>query len=171
MTLGFKTEIKGKPTYFPEKIIAGLDLPDSQIMTLFDALGDVTGWTDEEFIAGKCNPLFNHLPKITTIRADPKNNWPPKTGLIHPVIKNRTPERYQFAPTLNCVSVQTIKIKRKIIEAGVSKITVLIDGKKFHHKKWNTLAVNDGFAFAAEFFNYFDKDFTGKIIHWTDLKY
>jgi hypothetical protein len=33
------------------------------------------------------------------------------------------------------------------------------------------IAVNDGFNGLFDFFKYFNKDFTGKIIHWTDLRY
>ena len=34
-----------------------------------------------------------------------------------------------------------------------------------------TLAIADGFDSIEDFFKYFTNDFTGKIIHWTDLKY
>ena len=33
------------------------------------------------------------------------------------------------------------------------------------------LAINDGFESLKHFFEYFNEDFEGKIIHWTDLKY
>ena len=33
------------------------------------------------------------------------------------------------------------------------------------------LVQNDGFASISDFFKFFNKDYTGKIIHWTDLKY
>ena len=33
------------------------------------------------------------------------------------------------------------------------------------------LAKNDGFESVEDFFAYFNKDFKGKIIHWTDLQY
>ena len=33
------------------------------------------------------------------------------------------------------------------------------------------LAVNDGFDGLKEFFQFFDRDFSGKIIHWTTQKY
>ena len=33
------------------------------------------------------------------------------------------------------------------------------------------LAQNDGFDCEEEFFAYFNKAYTGKIIHWTDYKY
>lgn len=35
------------------------------------------------------------------------------------------------------------------------------------------IVLNDGRSFPSveAFFQFFDKDFNGKIIHWTDLKY
>ena len=33
------------------------------------------------------------------------------------------------------------------------------------------LVQNDGFASISDFLKFFNKDYTGKIIHWTDLKY
>jgi hypothetical protein len=33
------------------------------------------------------------------------------------------------------------------------------------------LAQNNGFDTVKDFFEYFNKDFKGKIIHWTDFKY
>jgi len=34
-----------------------------------------------------------------------------------------------------------------------------------------TLARNDGFESVDDFFKWFNADFQGKIIHWTDFKY
>jgi hypothetical protein len=33
------------------------------------------------------------------------------------------------------------------------------------------LARNDGFATVKDFFEWFSEDYTGKIIHWTELRY
>ena len=33
------------------------------------------------------------------------------------------------------------------------------------------LAKHDGFNSMEDFFKWFDKDFKGKIIHWTDFRY
>lgn len=177
MTLGFSQKINGKPNYFPEKIIAGLDLPDYKKMTLMDSLGDVTGRTDEEFNAGKCNPLFPHVPKRHTIRLDPKNRW--RAGMaIHPVINSRTKDRYQFAPVMKCKRCQEISIvyrgdmpnfyigNRLLYSANFNDT-----GEVYGADDMLRLALNDGFESTEEFYKYFNNDFKGKIIHWTDLIY
>jgi predicted nucleotide-binding protein (sugar kinase/HSP70/actin superfamily) len=77
------------------------------------------------------------------------------------------------------VSTQSIEIKI----GPLNKIEVLIDGNLFyrqteeaitnifHKKRMNKLAINDGFEDMHQFFKWFDTDFKGKIIHWTDLRY
>ena len=177
MTLGFKQEIGGKPTYFAENIIAGLPLPDYKIMTLMDLMGDVVEYTSAEFYAGSCNPLFNHVPKLHTIREDKNNLWA-AGKLIHPVINNRTANRFQFAPVMKCVSVQEIRIKwhdpTHTAPERWCNVLISTDWGAFDLLSFediNKLAINDGFDNEKAFFAYFNKDFTGKIIHWTDLKY
>lgn len=173
MTLSFLTKINGKPNHFVEKIWQGL-LTNNLEFSLFDLpnfLSNVPGLKDY---------VIGDLPaKLHTIRTDEKDRW--KEGRdIHMVINNRTPNRLQFAPVVKCLSVQKIQIKH--FEASVE---VEIDDEPFglvyHHGldegvyEWtNTLeklAVNDGFDSVEAFFKYFDKDFTGKIIHWTNLRY
>jgi len=36
---------------------------------------------------------------------------------------------------------------------------------------WKILSANDGFDSVEQFFQWFDKDFKGKLIHWTDYEY
>lgn len=187
MTLSFQTkwpermgELAGKPNYFPEKIIAGLPLPDYRKMTLNDLLSEITNPTDEEFMSGSTNPNFNHIPKLHTIRSDPHNRW--KAGMdIHMVINNRTKDRFQFAPMVKCVSVQEVVIR---YSNGYREI--YIDDDCFYADKYNgtqtvwngygnnnieQLTLNDGFPSVESFFAYFNENFKGKIIGWTDLKY
>lgn len=177
MTLPFSTHMSGNPTHFVEKVWTGLiietdlKLADYKKFTIksIDQLGEPMSDYQETLIT----------PKLHTIRTDEKDRW--KEGRdIHMVINNRTPKRFQFAPVVKCLSVQKIQIKH--FEASVE---VEIDDEPFglvyHHGldegvyEWtNTLeklAVNDGFDSVEAFFKYFDKDFTGKIIHWTNLKY
>jgi hypothetical protein len=170
MTLSFTTKINGQPNYFPEKIIAGLDLYDHRKMTLNDGLAEVLEPTDTEFYSGACNPLFDHKPKLHTIRLDPKNRW--KAGMdIHMVIKNRTPDRFQFAPVVKCNSTQILGVHYP--KNGIGKPEVQVDNMlhKYDSSLVKQLAINDGFDSIEDFFAYFNKDFTGKLIHWTALKY
>lgn len=191
MTLGFSQEINGKPTYFPEKIWASL--LTEQIVSAecimeyarksFPYLLEETFSDDLCYIDTLMPYLSQVNPKHHTIRADDDDRWPPKTGLIHPVINNRTPRRFQFAPTLECKSVQKITIKwfeaKHPIETrehvynpreGLFAV-IHIDGRNYPLHTDQRLFVNDGFEDQADFFAWFNSDFTGKIIHWSDLKY
>lgn len=118
--------------------------------------------------------LFNHghiganlmdavTPKLHTIREDKTDRWKPGND-IHFVINDRNKNREQFLPTVKCVSTQKIEIIAKPCMVIVDDIVLSIDATRL-------LAINDGFTSVAEFFAYFNTDFTGKIIHWTNLKY
>jgi hypothetical protein len=48
---------------------------------------------------------------------------------------------------------------------------VNIDGRWITDAELKILSVNDGFDSVDDFFEWFNEDFAGKIIHWTDLKY
>jgi len=177
MTLSFSTVINGKPNYFIEKIWKGL--VDNKIENNVQ-LGYYAGNYHNKF--GKFwdttieEMLFNDdlAPKLHTIRRDEHNLWGAGCD-IHFVINSRTKNRFQFAPVIKCVSVQEIVIKQ-----NHGKPSVYIDGRDIY--EWDCeiengypalkqLANNDGFDSVEDFFAYFNKDFTGKIIHWTDLKY
>ncbi|HQU51435.1 MAG TPA: hypothetical protein PK643_00405 [Saprospiraceae bacterium] len=135
---------------------------------------------DSEEIINKVLSFEKKL-KPHTIRADKSNRWKPGNK-IHFVINNRTKDRFQFAPVVECKSVQKI-----VITHGFNgfryESQVWIDSHLFAEYgcsrkdiNWNEkgllkLAQNDGFDSIDAFFDYFDKDFIGKIIHWTDLKY
>lgn len=178
MTLGFTQKINGKPNYFIPKIwksfLKGVLMNANEFTEKFKALSD-------EY-QRKINDV---KPKLHTIRADTSNRW--KAGMdIHMVINNRTKNRFQFAPLVKCVSVQKIEIEWT--DSGTllgREARVYIDetkqiGKYSEKEKYyldvpgrslQELAINDGFDSVEDFFAYFNKDFKGKIIHWTDLKY
>ena len=168
MVLPFKEKFPwGEPTYFREKILA------------------VAGymWTTMMYPQGQGEPLIPgesfamkgailYPPKLHTIRKG--NRW--KAGdLLHMAYGVRTPNYNQFnkgIPELERVkSVQNISIKwypgDDIHPNG--SITVGVDGKIIDNV--NQLAINDGFDDLLCFMKWFSKDFTGQIIHWTDLKY
>jgi len=116
--------------------------------------------------------------KKHTIREDPHNRW--KAGRkIHMATGVRTKLYNCFMKDV-CRLTQRINIKweRGFNEKRISKI--YIDGKIFAEeltigylgeKELYRLAINDGFDTIKEFFEWFDEDFNGKIIHWTDIKY
>lgn len=180
MTLAFSTHINGQLTHFVEKIWAGLISQTS--LTRFEYRH-----YNERHLCDFGSEMSDHdapsiHTKLHTIRKDEKDRW--KEGQnIHMVIHNRTPKRFQFAPVVKCVSVQEIEIQYHDKPLGERIATVHIDGQQYGTAIWkdcklihnssrlDSLVANDGFESVNDFFEYFNKDFTGKIIHWTNLKY
>ena len=165
MNLGFMTKwANGEPTYFVEKIWAGLRKENLSTRS-------------EQISYSKNLKKFIYLggfePKIHTIREDKSNRW--KVGnKIHFVINNRQPNRFQFAPVIECTGVQEIEIDNyDEYKFGVySEIReVKIDGRLLSDSETYILARNDGFNSVTDFFDYFPDGFQGKIIHWTNKRY
>lgn len=118
-------------------------------------------------------PQFEDLiqtgQKKHTIREDKHDRW--KAGMvIHFATGVRTKLYEQFKEG-KCKSVQTIRIDHDYIPLIGHCISVFIDDRSLPPDEILKLAKNDGFEDTSEFFNWFNKDFTGKIIHWTELKY
>jgi hypothetical protein len=112
--------------------------------------------------------------KIHTIREDRGYRWRPGMK-IHLSTGIRT-KHYRCFHETECVSIQPITIKH----GPGDQVSVFISGLKFYHQMgalilnfdgMEQLAKNDGFEGVNDFFRWFDKDFQGRIIHWTDLKY
>lgn len=185
MTLSFSEkwskkmgELAGKPTFFLSKIWEDLecDYPEEYIEYV-DAYMSKFG--------GQGWDVGSPFPKTHTIREDGNNRW--KAGNdIHFVINSRTKDRFQFAPVIKCVSVQTIEIigAQTIYNCATGKEKhlikeVIVDGKYLSLHEIQLLAYSDGFPTVRDFFNFFKVDtgnpfnhkFVGKIIHWTDKKY
>lgn len=159
MTLSFSTQIDGKPTYFIEKIWSGIH--ENHLSSNSEGLF----YSD----MGKIFDNYSTLaPKIHTIRADKKDRW--KVGnKIHFVINNRTKNRFQFAPVIPVKSIQKIEI---VYWMGCGDYpSVVVGGQTLKNSEVETLAKNDGFDSVEDFFAWFNSDFKGKIIHWTDFRY
>lgn len=189
MTLSFSTkwpqsmgDLAGQPNYFTNKIMKSMweNYPHETKAFILNRSSDERTRFDEispfEDISVYDQERLH--PKLHTIREDKHNRWKPGVK-IHPVINNRTKDRFQFAPTLVCTGVQEIHIQHY-----PGQILTYVDrqlfGDVFHHglddiyeytNDLETLAINDGFPSVEAFFRWFNKDFGGKIIHWTDLKY
>lgn len=166
MNLPFTRIVKGKHTHFPEKIIMGLDLPDFKKFTLMDQMSEVVDENDDDFMNGTCNPLFPHVPKLHTLRENPKGTWKPGKN-IHFMFWTGRPYHsspFVFAPVIPVVSVQKVEINAHTWD-------IHVDGIQLSYNEVESLAQNDGFDSIDNFFAWFNKDFTGSIIHWTNLKY
>ena len=180
MTLSFSTQINGDPTYFVEKIWEGLrnhDLYKDERNQFQNDFGNAIMNASSVSKVPVCGLPFDEVkPKLHTIREDKSNRW--KAGnYIHFVINNRSKNRFQFAPVIKCLSVQKIRILWDDEEPcvylwksdNVGFMPFAYSG--YNEKGLLNLAQNDGFESIDDFFKWFDSDFTGKIIHWTDLKY
>jgi hypothetical protein len=119
--------------------------------------------------------------KKHTIREDATNRW--KEGrLIDMATGVRTKQYNKFTEQI-CIGTQKIEFKWKTNNKGLVSesrgVLVFIDGINVtNHSFQDTdkmvvevLAKNDGFDNLTDFFDWFSEDFTGKIIHWTDLIY
>ena len=119
------------------------------------------------------NPQFKQPildgTKIHSIREDKHKRW--KIGrLIHFATGVRT-KLYQQFLLRTCMGTQKIKIEYDNIPPIGDSATVMIDGEFLDFDGMELLAKNDGFESISDFFEWFNKDFSGKIIHWTNLKY
>jgi hypothetical protein len=176
MILPFSTQMNGKPTYFVEKIWKGLsgDL-------ILNKVGYPSEVYPKEYLECLQKELVNYenkLPKLHTFREDKKDRWKPGTKIDF-FINCRQKNMFRFAPVLPVVSTQKVEIKWIPLTRplGERRPWVRIDGKNiftidhFITEEMTQLALNDGFDNVEDFFAYFNEDFTGKIIHWTDLRY
>lgn len=111
--------------------------------------------------------------KIHSIRKDPKGRW--KRGRkIHCANYVRTPHQRTFYET-QCTGVEPIEIFHHEIKIGdkppIPDVSVMVGGFPLFGDALEELAYNDGFDSAADFLAFFDKDFKGVIVHWTDYRY
>ena len=172
MNLAFSTILNNKPTYFVEKILKSIG---TYYFKHQNCYVDLEEYFDKYTIQD--NVLKCYLePKIHTIRRDEKDRWK-RDNKIHFVINPRTKDRVQFAPIMFVKSIQTIEIvyytdREVLINDLPSKRAIVIDDKKrLTDDQILKIAINDGFDNVEDFFNYFNDDFLGKIIHWTDFQY
>jgi hypothetical protein len=166
MILPFSTQLNGKPTYFVEKIHKGFRLMELIMKAGIDP-------------SIHYPPNYNYVVKdklshkIHTIREDKKERWKPGTKIDF-FINCRQKNMFRFAPVLPVVSVQKVQIMYKpesVFFARSYPADVYVDEIKLEVHEIPEFIKNDGFETAEAFFKYFNEDFTGKIIHWTDLKY
>lgn len=174
--------LAGKPTAFIDKIWQGwLNQDADRIHKYFEFKDEFksrfTGTQKFQCWDRHDSPLYKmqFWNKLHTIREDKADRW--KRGVVIDFFINaRTKDMFRFAPRIPVVSIQKIQILwddpcLSIWKFNDRNVAVVIDGYRIHESNIGLLAKNDGFDSLDEFFEYFDKDFSGKIIHWTDLKY
>ncbi|MFV0269446.1 MAG: hypothetical protein ACK5HT_20170 [Draconibacterium sp.] len=176
-TLGFSTKwprhMGGGDTDFIAKIWQGLfplEMSSDEWVPYIKECRD-KGLIPPGKNADEC--LEGIIPKLHTMRKDPKGLWVPGKK-IHMVVFNRTKNRFQFAPVLEVKSTQEVSIKYK---GGDKYPVVTIDNKRFTAndrygvEMLREIAFNDGFNSMDHFFMWFNTNDTYKLIQWTDLKY
>lgn len=110
--------------------------------------------------------------KIHTIREDKNSRWKPVMTIHHWLFNPRHQSKHPHQFGVNqCVSIQSIDIRYD--EFMFQRIPhIYIDDLKITNKEAiRQLIINDGFESERGFFAWFNKDFTGKIIHWTEKRY
>ncbi|MNE59009.1 hypothetical protein D3C80_1540740 [compost metagenome] len=167
MILGFSTQLNGKPTYFVEKILIGIDKHLGVYHT------ELFLKSFEEKFESK--PPVNYDGKLHSIREDKNDRW--HAGMMIDFFINcRQKAMFRFAPVLPVVSVQEVLMTYYHSDV----IQISIDGRElFSYTERLEFAINDGFDNWEDFFNYFypkikaapKECYTPKLIHWTDLKY
>lgn len=168
MILGFSTQINGKPTYFVEKI-------HSCFIQFFTEMEFDLDGSDYNF---NIEALAESEPKLHTIREDKNDRWKPGV-IIDFFINVRTKKMFRFAPSIPVISTQKIDISwHDNPYNDILNPVVWIDDNLFYDKEFSfgiekmlTLAKSDGFNSIEDFFLYFNKDFYGKLIHWTEIIY
>lgn len=166
MILPFSTQLNGKPTYFVEKIWESI-LSKGILCNAIEMAQIGTKALHKNYIVG------THKPKLHTIREDLKDRWK-KGTMIDFFINCRQKDMFRFAPRIPVVSIQEVIVFYKpdsVFFAQTYPADVFIDNRKLEIRELLGFVTNDGFETIEDFFAYFNKDFTGKLIHWTDLKY
>lgn len=180
MILGFKTTINGKPTYFVERIFRGIwkALHDDTFYKISFTISKEE--MERPYKMNDPDQFVKKPPKLHTIREDKHDRWHAGV-MIDFFINVRTKAMYRFAPSIPVVSTQRIELiwfnKTRSLEPSkyapkrFNYLDLIVDDRLLEINEVEKLAQNDGFDTIEDFFDYFDKDFTGKIIHWTDLRY
>ncbi|WP_297096425.1 hypothetical protein [uncultured Draconibacterium sp.] len=173
MILPFKTKYaNGSETNFVAKIWAGLfplDVPCDIWLPIIKECRE-RGLVPPGENAGEC--LKDIVPKLHTMREDKKDRWRPGMK-IHAYVFNRTKNMFQFVPVLECKAIQDVFMTLSVVNG----FEVSVDDSYLYYADIETLAINDGFKNSATMQDYFFPkrcrydEWSGKIIHWTDLKY
>lgn len=109
--------------------------------------------------------------KLHSIREDKHGRWRPGRPIHmwmgNPRNMNSKVKPYRFA-LRQVVSVQKIEIRRR---DDVTKSVVRVDGRVLEMEEVKALSWADGFTTFASFWDWFNEDFTGRIVHWTHTRY
>ncbi|GAF06023.1 hypothetical protein [Saccharicrinis fermentans] len=105
--------------------------------------------------------------KIHTILADVKTRW--KVGMKIQQANGVRNKYYNCFQENICTGVQSIKIECPT--EYMNDVKIYVDDRLLNIDEMIELAHNDGFDCLGEFLLWFNEDFEGKIINWTDKRY
>ena len=126
-------------------------------------------WGTPTHFIEKITKQPGYLPKLHTIRHDPKGRW--KAGRKMDMVTGSRFKAVVFHSEI-CKSVQEITIVWEARSERSLFPIITIDGKQLTVNQANELAKNDGFDDYIQFSRWFNFTNTDTvIIHWTDLKY
>lgn len=158
-------EWAGKETYFRKKIWAML-IPNSSAEIMYEwgiDYGEKVKYAE---------------PKFHTIRRGNKY----KAGdIVSPISVDQNGNEFQFAPEMEIISIQDISIRYEKMASG-EWVHIVIGGingmdlpyfftEDYNNSRLEAFIKNDGFESPEQFFKYFNEDFEGQILHFTDLRY
>lgn len=122
--------------------------------------------------------------KIHTIRRDENRRW--KVGMSIQFATGQRTKDYQQFYEGKCIAIQKIKIDTKcetFVGYDYDEVTksktkpvkkleyaVFVDGRRLSDLELIELIVNDGLSI-EQFKRYFNEDFEGIIVHWTNKLY
>jgi len=113
--------------------------------------------------------------KIHTIREDKTDRW--NIGRMIQFATGVRTKKYEQFYEEQCRGIQEIRIAwmewdtDNVAYIWIDEVCV---GSYFRGRstgRCKEIAENDGFENVDDFFKWFNRDFEGKIIHWTDFKY
>ena len=184
MTISFMRQwADGTPTYFVEKILGGLMDTNIDLVNgwFLQEHGIILNQSEKlvELFAGFEYELDYHYmiqvytgekcAKIHTIRGGKRDY---RQGIpLHLVIGEQTPLRFQFAPTLECVSVQKFVCDHHNSELGINDEPYRLFVDDTEIDEYEEFAQFDGFDSADDLSRFMEHEKEYKLIHWTDKTY
>lgn len=153
MILSFKTHINNKPTGFVQKILDNIKIHTIRKSNRYTGkqLHMATGVRTKHY-----NQFNKNIPHL-------------QIGISDQVIKilrcDELPHKMRMADDVCQINVNI----DGLVYPTCFKIK--IDTRYINTTEMKQLAANDGFNSLNDFFNWFNQDYEGFIIHWTNLKY
>lgn len=116
--------------------------------------------------------------KKHTVREDKHNRW--RAGLTMHMATGIRSKYYNCFNQTHCTGTQPITMHmEKDDDGGLSVLVIKVNGKRLDDTTINSFVVADGFKDLHDFKKWWLPElavrpaytYTGKIIHWTDLRY